>query len=63
MHPPMRVLRLLCRESARLVQHARDYSEKLRGALIRRRQQPALDALEAERIDRIRNPGKYRGKS
>jgi hypothetical protein len=59
----MRVLKHLCRESARLVQQARIFSGRMRDALHRRRQQPALDALEAERIDRIRNPAKYRGRS
>lgn len=32
-------------------------------ALKRRRQQIVLNELEAERIDRIRNPSKYLGKS
>jgi len=27
------------------------------------RRQAVLDAMEAERLDRIRNPSKYRGKS
>ncbi len=31
-------------------------------ALKQRRQQIILDAMEAERLDRIRNPSDYRGK-
>lgn len=31
-------------------------------ALEQRRRQSALDELEAERLDRIRNPSKYLGK-
>lgn len=32
------------------------------GAIKQRRQQSILDAIEAERLDRIRNPADYRGK-
>jgi len=34
----------------------------IRQALRHRRLQSVLDAREAERLDRIRNPSKYRGK-
>jgi hypothetical protein len=59
----MQILKLLRQEAARLVHRARTLSSAALLAIHRRRQQPALEALEAERIDRIRNPTKYLGKS
>jgi hypothetical protein len=36
--------------------------ESIANAVRLRQQRVALDELEAERLDRIRNPSKYRGK-
>jgi hypothetical protein len=59
----MQVLKLLRQEVARLVHRARTLFEAASCAVQRRPQQPALETIEAERIDRIRNPSKYLGKS
>ncbi|MDR3457714.1 MAG: hypothetical protein P4N60_09730 [Verrucomicrobiae bacterium] len=36
--------------------------QTIANAFRQRQRQPSLKALEAERLDRIRNPSKYRGK-
>jgi hypothetical protein len=36
--------------------------QSIAAAVERRRRQTGLDELEVERLDRIRNPSKYRGK-
>ena len=59
----MQILKLLRREFLRYLKQARALSQGTAFAMKQWRQQPAVDALEAERLDRIRNPSKYLGKS
>jgi hypothetical protein len=59
----MQILKLLRRGSVRFVKRARALSQAAAIAVKQWRRQPVLDALEAERLDRIRNPSKYLGKS
>ncbi len=58
----MNVLNLLCQTIVDLFKGLWLLPHTLAVALEQRRQRFALDALEAERLDRIRNPGKYLGK-
>jgi hypothetical protein len=55
----MKLLRQLCR---RFLQHVQALAQAVAIAVRQWRLQPGLDALEAERLDRIRNPSKYLGK-
>jgi hypothetical protein len=59
----MQVLKALRQKVARLVHRARTLLDAASCAIHRRRQKTALETPEAERIDRIRNPTKYLGKS
>jgi hypothetical protein len=59
----MQILKLLRQKSVRFVKHARALSQAAATAVKQWRRQPVVDALEAERLDRIRNPSKYPGKS
>lgn len=59
----MSFLKLLRQESVRFARQARTLSQAAALAVKQWRRQPVLDALEAERLDRIRNPSKYLGKS
>jgi len=58
----MQILKLLRQETGRLVRQARALFQAAAIAVKQWRQQPVVDALEAERLDRIRNPSKYLGK-
>jgi hypothetical protein len=59
----MRILKLLLQGFVVLVKHARALPRTASMAVKQRRRQTVLDELEAERLDRIRNPSKYLGKS
>jgi hypothetical protein len=58
----MRALKLICLTIMQLSKQAWLLPQTVANALKQRRQQVVLDALEVERLDRIRNPSKYRGK-
>ncbi len=58
----MPILKHLRRAFVRFVEYAQALSQAAAKAAEQRRRQPALDALEAERLDRLRNPSKYLGK-
>jgi hypothetical protein len=52
-------IRLAC---ARLAKPVRQFSQKITRSVEQRQRQAALNEHEAERLDRIRNPSKYRGR-
>jgi len=56
----MQVLKLICQTTIGLFKQAGCFPF-CRGRLKQRRRQFALKVLEAERLDRIRNPSKYLG--
>jgi len=58
----MRTLKIICLTIVHLVKQAWFLPRSLANAGKDRRQQIVRDELEAERLDRIRNPSKYRGK-
>ena len=58
----MNTLKLICLTIIQLVKQAWLLPQSFAIAAKQRRQQTVLDELEAERLDRIRNPSKYRGK-
>lgn len=58
----MQILKLICQTMVELLTRVRRLPRKLAATFKRRRQQLILHALEAERLDRIRNPSKYLGK-
>jgi hypothetical protein len=60
--PNMHVLKLIFERIGGLVQLACRLPSSVALALKQRRRQFALNVLEAERLDRIRNPSKYLGK-
>jgi hypothetical protein len=61
MGSPVHVLKVICLTTAGLFRQAWLAPHSVAEALRHRRRQFALDALEAERLDRIRNPSKYLG--
>jgi hypothetical protein len=58
----MQVLKLICQTTVGLFKQAWLFPRWVAVALKQRRRQFALNLLEAERLDRIRNPSKYLGK-
>ena len=58
----MHTLKLICLTVLQLAKQAWLLPQSVANALKQRRQQVVLDEHEAERLDRIRNPSKYRGK-
>jgi hypothetical protein len=58
----MRLLKLICQTAVALFKQVWLFPHFIAVALKQRRRQFALDVLEAERLDRIRNPSKYLGK-
>jgi uncharacterized membrane-anchored protein len=58
----MQVLRLIFQIMVSLLKQVWQLPHTLANALRQRQRQFALNALEAERLDRIRNPSKYLGK-
>ena len=58
----MHTLKLICLTLMQLAKQAWLLPQSVAKALKQRRQQVVLNEHEAERLDRIRNPSKYRGK-
>jgi hypothetical protein len=58
----MHVFKLICQTTAGLFKQAWLLPHAVALALGERRRQSARNALEDERLDRIRNPSKYLGK-
>jgi hypothetical protein len=58
----MPILKLICQKTIGLFKQAWLSPHSVAVALEQRRRQFALNVLEAERLDRIRNPSKYLGK-
>ena len=58
----MHILKLICQTTIGLFRQAWLFPHSVAVALKQRRRQFALNVLEAERLDRIRNPSKYLGK-
>jgi len=58
----MQILKLICQTTVGLFKQACLLPHAVAVAFKQRRRQFALDVLEAERLDRIRNPSKYLGK-
>jgi hypothetical protein len=58
----MHVLKLICQTTVGLFKQACQLPQAVAAALKVRRRRFALGVLEAERLDRIRNPSKYLGK-
>ena len=58
----MNTLKLIYVTLIQLIKHAWLLPQSVANAAKQRRQQVVLNGLEAERLDRIRNPSKYLGK-
>ncbi len=58
----MNTLKLIWLTLIQLVKQARLLPQSFAIAAKQRRRRTVLNELEAERLDRIRNPSKYRGK-
>ena len=58
----MHFLKLFCQTTVGLFKQVWLFPHFVAAALKQRRRQFALDIIEAERLDRIRNPSKYLGK-
>jgi hypothetical protein len=58
----MHILKLICQTTGGLFKQAWLLPRSVAVALQQQRRQLALNVLEAERLDRIRNPSKYLGK-
>jgi len=58
----MNTLKLICLTTIQLAKQAWLLPQSIAMALKQRRRQMVLNELEVERLDRIRNPSKYRGK-
>ena len=58
----MHTLKLICLNFLQLVKQIGLLPQSVANAVNQRRQQAVLNELEAERLDRIRNPSKYLGK-
>ena len=58
----MKTLRLMGATLIQMVQAVRALPKTIAEAMKQRGQRTILRGLEAERLDRIRNPSKYRGK-
>ena len=58
----MHLLKLICQTAVNLFKQAWLFPHSVAIALKKRRRQFALNLLEVERLDRIRNPSKYLGR-
>ena len=58
----MNTLKAICRSIMRMVKQAWSLPQTVAYARMLRQQQMVLDEQEIERLDRIRNPSKYRGR-
>jgi len=56
------VFKFICQTTSGLFKQAWRFPQSVEAALKQRRRQFALNVLEVERLDRIRNPSKYLGK-
>ncbi len=59
----MHLLNLICRKIGGFFKNAAGFPNFVVASLQQRRRRFAFNAHEAERLDRIRNPSKYLGKS
>ena len=62
LHPPMNTLKLICLTIIQLIKQAWSLPQSAAIAAKQRRRRTVVNELEAERLDRIRNPSKYLGK-
>jgi len=62
LHPPMHALKLMRQAIIHLVKQVWLFPQSVAIAAEQRRRQTVLNELEAERLDRLRNPSKYLGK-
>jgi hypothetical protein len=62
LHQSMNILKLIYLTVIQLVKQARLLPQTVANAIKQKQRQTVLNELEAERLDRIRNPSKYRGK-
>jgi hypothetical protein len=58
----MNILKRIGLRLVQLVDQAISLPKTISNAVKQRQQRTILEALEVERLDRIRNPSKYRGK-
>jgi hypothetical protein len=58
----MHTLKLICRAILHLVRQTWRLPQSAGSAIKQRRRQTLLQELEAERLDRLRNPSKYVGR-
>ena len=58
----MHILKLICMTIIQVVKQAWLLPQSVVNAVKQRRRQAVRNELEAERLDRIRNPSKYLGK-
>lgn len=58
----MRVMKHICRATVSLLKQAWLLPQSVASAIRQKRREITLGEFEAERLDRIRNPSKYRGK-
>lgn len=58
----MHTLKLICLTIIQLVKQAWLLPQTIANAVKQRQRQTVLNELEAERLDRIRNPSKYLGR-
>jgi len=58
----MQTLKLICQTILQLVRQVWFLPQSVANTVQQRRRQVAWNELEAERLDRIRNPSKYLGK-
>jgi len=61
-HYSTQILKLICLTIIQLAKQAWLLPQSIANAVQQRRRQTVLNELEAERLDRIRNPDKYLGK-
>jgi len=58
----MNILKLICLTIIQLIRQIWLFPQTVASVIKQRRQQAVRNELEAERLDRIRNPSKYLGK-
>jgi hypothetical protein len=58
----MNTLKVICLTVVQIIKEACQLPRAIAKAIKQRQRQVVLNELEVERLDRIRNPSKYRGK-
>ena len=58
----MQIVKVIWLTIVQIIRQAWLLPQTIAGAVRQRRQQAVMDELEADRLDRIRNPSKYLGK-